>query len=154
LGGIVGSNFFSKTANSNVDKCEASGIVRGDMDDKTFAGGIVGFNFAESSVTNCKADNAASGKTAGGVVGFNYGRVADCSFDEGRYASKISHVGSQPILKSMIVKGIKNLAMVAEDEKSRAEALKYAPFALITVLAGIASLVAYRAKNGKKNHGN
>jgi hypothetical protein len=143
LGGLVGFNAI----NGVVDKCKASGTVRGDMGKKTFAGGVVGFNIGFDSdnglIKNCEADNVASGRVAGGVAGFSASdRVMDCSYNEGRY-SKSSLIGvRQPFYWSIIMKFVE---IGPHPPSENIFLVKAAGVLLLAVSALIAVVVAIRA---------
>jgi hypothetical protein len=145
LGGIVGFNI-----NGVVDKCKASGTVRGDMG-KTFAGGIAGinesFNSDDGLIKNCEADNIASGRVAGGVAGASAaGRVIDCSYNEGRY-SKSSLIGSsQPFYLEIL----KKIIEAVNPSGYNIFPVKRIGFTLIAVSAVIAVLVVLMALKRQK----
>ena len=49
---------------------------------RNYVGGIVGFNYSYSEVSNCSNNGAVTGSDdarVGGIVGFNYGMVSNCS---------------------------------------------------------------------------
>ena len=75
VGGVVGDN------SGQVTNCDNTGAVSGTAT-SCYVGGIVGYNYQDSTVTNCHNTGDVTGEGTycfvGGVVGDNYGDVTTC----------------------------------------------------------------------------
>lgn len=76
VGGLVGGNLGA------IADCQAGGRVTGNGNTSagSRAGGLVGDNESEASISNCKATGSVLGlgSYAGGLVGANYGEISGC----------------------------------------------------------------------------